>query len=108
MKGSEANDEFCLDAFNHIVTETNNCGGVLGGISDGMPVIFRCAVKPTPSVAKEQKTVDMSTMEETKIKTTGRHDPAIAARAAVIVDSVTAICLCNFYTKRFGNDWSVG
>lgn len=108
MKGSEANDEFCLDAFNHIVTETNNCGGVLGGISDGMPVIFRCAVKPTPSVAKEQKTVDMSTMEETKIKITGRHDPAIAARAAVIVDSVTAICLCDLYTKRFGSDWSVG
>ena len=81
---------------------------MLGGISDGMPVIFRCAVKPTPSVAKEQKTVDMSTMKETKIKITGRHDPAIAARAAVIVDSVTAICLCNFYTKRFGNDWSVG
>ncbi len=107
MKGSEANDEFCLDKFGEIITKTNNCGGILGGISDGMPLTFRCAIKPTPSIAKKQKTIDMSTMEEAEIEINGRHDAAIIARAAVIVDCVTALCICDLYTKRFGNDWTV-
>lgn len=107
MKGSEANDEFRLNKLRRVVTETNNCGGILGGISDGMPVIFRCAVKPTPSISKKQRTVDMDSMEETEIEIEGRHDAAIAARAAVIVDSVTAICICDLCTKRFGDDWLV-
>ena len=106
MKGSEANDEFELDEHRRVVTKTNNCGGILGGISNGMPVIFRTAIKPTPSISKKQKTVDMSTMEETEIEINGRHDAAIAARAAVIIDSVTAICVCDLFTKRFGNDWA--
>lgn len=106
MKGSEANDGFKLDRLHRVVTETNNCGGILGGISDGMPVIFRCAVKPTPSIAKKQRTVDMSTMEETDIEIKGRHDAAIVARAAVIADSVTAICVCDLYSKRCGSDWA--
>lgn len=107
MKGSEANDEFYADKADRVKTATNNCGGILGGISDGMPLVFRCAIKPTPSISKKQHTVDMTTVKETEIEIKGRHDAAVVARAAVIADAVTAICLCDLYSKRFGNDWAV-
>lgn len=106
MKGSEANDEFKLDIFDRVITETNNCGGILGGISNGMPVVFRSAIKPTPSISKKQHTVNMMTMKETEIEIKGRHDAAIVARAAVIADCVTAVCICDLYSKRFGSDWA--
>lgn len=92
MRGSQANDPFRNENGN-IVTSTNNCGGILGGITNGMPIIFRCAVKPTPSIYKEQQTIDMRTGENTTLQIQGRHDPAIIHRARVVVDSVTALVL---------------
>ena len=70
-----------------------------------LPVIFRCAVKPTPSIAQEQQTVDPSAGEETTLTIKGRHDPAIVHRARVVVDSVTALALCDLLVLRYGTDW---
>ncbi len=92
MRGSQSNDPF-RNENGKVVTETNNCGGILGGITNGMPIIFRCAVKPTPSIYKEQQTIDMRTGENTTLIINGRHDPAIIHRARVVVDSVAALVL---------------
>ena len=81
------------------------CGGILGGITNGMPVIFRCAVKPTPSIAKEQESVDMTRMENVKLSIHGRHDPAVIHRARVVVDSVTALVVCDLLAQRYGTDF---
>ena len=104
MKGSEANDPVKLEN-EKIVTSTNNNGGINGGITNGMPVTFSCAVKPTPSISKEQETIDFINKENTVLKTTGRHDPCIVHRARVVVDSVTAIVLCDLLSQKFGTDW---
>lgn len=92
LSGSENNDAFSLQD-GRVVTDTNNCGGILGGISDGMPVCFRVAVKPTPSIAKAQQSVDLRTMQETDIKVTGRHDPCIVPRAVPVVEAAAAIAV---------------
>ncbi|MCR5684967.1 MAG: chorismate synthase [Lachnospiraceae bacterium] len=92
MAGSECNDDFCLRD-GHIETVTNNCGGILGGITDGMPLIFRAAFKPTPSIGKEQRTVDLSTMEETVLRVHGRHDPCIVPRAVPVVEAAAALAV---------------
>lgn len=107
MRGSAANDPFVLQN-GKVVTETNRCGGVLGGIADGMPLIFRCAVKPTPSIAREQRTVDLAAGREETLRVRGRHDPAIVHRARAVVDSVTALALCDLLAQRFGTDWLGG
>lgn len=107
MKGSEVNDAIAIKN-GRIVTETNNNGGINGGISNGMPIIFRCAVKPTPSIFKPQKTVDIKTNEDTVLELCGRHDPAIVHRARVVVDSVAAIALCDMLAQRYGTDWLSG
>lgn len=104
MRGSQANDSF-RNADGKIVTETNRCGGILGGITNGMPIIFRTAVKPTPSIYKEQQTVNTETSENTTLLIQGRHDPAIIHRARVVVDSVTALVLCDQLALRFGTDY---
>ncbi len=104
MLGSEANDCFCLDG-NMIKTETNNNGGINGGIANGMPIIFRTAVKPTPTISKQQQTVDFINRENTVITAGGRHDPCIVHRARVVVDSMVALVLCDLLTGRFGTDW---
>ena len=91
MRGSEANDAFCME--NGVRTVTNHCGGILGGLSDGMPIVFRTAIKPTPSIAKSQQTVDLQTGESTMISVGGRHDPCIVPRAAVVVRCAAAICI---------------
>lgn len=90
MKGSEANDEYYLDGKN-IKTKTNNNGGILGGITNGMPIVFNVAIKPTASIFKEQSTVNIATMEETKLIIEGRHDPCIVQRALPVIEAVTAI-----------------
>ncbi len=104
MLGSEANDCFYLDG-DTVKTETNNNGGINGGITNGMPIIFRTAVKPTPTISKEQQTVDFINRKDTVIAAGGRHDPCIVHRARVVVDSIVAIVLCDALTGRFGTDW---
>ncbi len=104
MKGSEANDPLILRN-GQVATETNHNGGINGGISNGMPLVFRCAVKPTPSIRKEQRTVDMTTQQETTISVAGRHDPAIVHRARAVVDSVAAIVIADNLSLRFGTDY---
>lgn len=102
-KGSRANDAFCMQN-GQIVTKTNHNGGINGGITNGMPIVFQCAVKPTPSIAKEQKTVDFVEKKDASIEIKGRHDPAVFHRARVVVDSVTALVLCDMLALRFGTD----
>ena len=103
MRGSEANDPF-LYKDGRVITATNNNGGINGGITNGMPVLFRCAVKPTPSIYKEQRTVDLCKKENTSMKIEGRHDPAIVHRAAPVVTAVTALAVADMLTVRFGTD----
>jgi len=94
LRGSENNDPFAIRG-GKIVTLTNNAGGVLGGLSSGMPIVVRAAIKPTPSISKEQKTVDLSKMEETIIEVRGRHDPCIVPKAVPVVESAVAIVLAD-------------
>lgn len=104
MLGSQMNDAFFVD--NGVIkTKTNNNGGINGGITNGMPVIFKCAVKPTPTISKEQDTVNFITNENIKTEIHGRHDPCIVHRARVVVDSITAIALCDLLSQKFGTDW---
>ena len=104
MRGSAANDPYRVEKGRY-VTATNHNGGINGGISNGMPVLFRCAFKPTPSIFREQETVDMAKQENATLALEGRHDPVIVHRAAVVVDSVTALVLCDALALRFGTDW---
>lgn len=92
LRGSQSNDPFRVED-GKIVTQTNNCGGILGGITDGMPLIFRAAFKPTPSIAQAQKSVRLSTLEECTLEVRGRHDPCIVPRAVPVVESAAAIVL---------------
>ena len=92
MKGSENNDAFAIKD-GKIITETNNCGGILGGITTGMPLTFRAAFKPTPSISLPQKTVDLRLNKETEIMIKGRHDPCVAVRAVPCVEAAAAIAV---------------
>lgn len=94
VKGSENNDEYAIKD-GRIVTLTNRAGGVLGGLSTGMPLVFRAAFKPPSSIPKKQKTVDLSSMREVEISVSGRHDPCVVPRAVPIVEAVTAIVLAD-------------
>lgn len=104
MLGSQMNDSF-ISENGKVVTKTNNNGGINGGITNGMPVVFRCAVKPTPSISKEQETFDFINNENTVLGVKGRHDPCIVHRARVVVDSITALVLCDLLSQKFGTDW---
>ena len=106
-RGSAFNDSFSMED-GKVVTLTNNNGGINGGITNGMPVVFRCAVKPTPSISKTQKTVDFKELADTEISVGGRHDPAIIHRARVVVDSVVALVLYDVLVGRFGSDFFAG
>ena len=108
MRGSEANDPFGIDESGKIYTKTNHNGGINGGITNGAPIVFRCAVKPTPSVARPQETVDFIKNEEKILEIHGRHDPAIVHRARVVVDSAAALALCDLLAERYGTDWLGG
>ena len=92
MNGSKANDPFRV-VDGRVVTSTNNNGGILGGITTGMPVIFDAAIKPTSSIFTEQDTVDVSTMQNAKLQVKGRHDPCIAVRAAVVIEAAASIAV---------------
>ena len=102
--GSRSNDPFIIKN-GEIKTETNNNGGINGGITNGMPVIFRTVIKPTPSIFREQKTVNIKTGEETMLTLTGRHDPAIFHRARVVVDSIAAFTAADLLALRYGTDF---
>ena len=103
LRGSCANDQFTVKD-GKIVTETNNSGGIQGGITNGMPVVFRTTIKATPSISKEQKTVNMSTLEEVTLSVKGRHDPCIVPRARIVIDSVAALVIADMLTVRYGSD----
>jgi chorismate synthase len=94
-KGSENNDPFIIRG-GRVVTATNNAGGILGGISSGMPLVVRVAIKPVSSIAIEQTTVDIQKMKNTSIKVGGRHDVCIAPRAVPVVEAMMAVTLCDF------------
>ena len=102
--GSEAADEYRIKD-GKIVTSTNRMGGIGGGITNGMPIVFRCAVKPTPSIEKTLKTVDFVNMKETEISVKGRHDACIAPRARAVVDALAAFTVADLLAVRFGTDW---
>lgn len=104
MRGSQANDAFRAQN-GRIVTATNHNGGINGGITNGMPVLFRCAVKPTPSIFCEQESVDLASGQNTTLSLAGRHDPAIIHRARVVVDSVAALVIYDLMAQRFGTDF---
>ena len=102
--GSEGNDQFSvLDG--KVVTDTNNNGGINGGITNGMPVVFRTAIKPTPSIFKNQNSISLSKMERANLKIDGRHDPAIIHRARAVVDAMAAIVVADMLTVRYGTDY---
>ena len=103
-RGSEFNDAFCV-MDEKVVTKTNHNGGINGGITNGMPLLFRCAVKPTPSIYKEQDSVNLKTVKDAKIIIAGRHDPAIIHRARIVVDSMTALTLYDMLAGRYGTDY---
>ena len=94
LRGSQNNDQFEI-ANGNIRTSTNNCGGILGGMTNGMPLIFRAAMKPTPSIFKEQKSVDMVNMTPATLTIKGRHDPCIVLRAVPVFEAATAIAICD-------------
>ena len=104
LRGSEANDAMRVEN-GRVVTLTNNNGGINGGITNGMPIVFRTAIKPTPTIFKPQSTVDFKTMENAVTEPKGRHDPAIVHRARVVQDAMAAIVLCDALALRFGTDW---
>lgn len=104
VKGSEANDEFSTDG-KQIFTKTNNNGGINGGIANGEPIIFRSAIKPTPSIFKEQKTVNLEKMKNCELKIKGRHDPMIIHRACPVIDAAAAIATADLLAARFGTDY---
>lgn len=102
MVGSKAND--ALQIHDGVITsKTNHSGGINGGITNGMPVIFRTAVKPTPSIFKEQDTVDLKAMQNATLSLRGRHDPAIIHRARAVVDAITALTIADMLSLSLGN-----
>lgn len=95
MYGSEANDCYYYDD-NRVKTKTNHNGGITGGISNGMPIVFTVGVKPTSSIAKQQQTINIQTKENTNIEVRGRHDPCIVPRAIVVVEAMAALTILDF------------
>lgn len=103
MTGSQANDPFIIKD-GKVMTETNRNGGINGGITNSMPIIINCAVKPTPSIYKTQKTIDFEKNEQTELLIKGRHDPAIIHKASVVVTAAAAVALLDLLSGRFGTD----
>lgn len=98
MRGSQNNDPLRYQN-DKVVSETNNCGGILGGITNGMPVIFRTAIKPTPSIGQKQRTVDLQMQENTELEIKGRHDPCIVPRAVPVIEAAAAIAVLNIFAE---------
>jgi len=94
LKGSESNDAYIVEG-GRVSASTDNMGGVLGGLSNGMPIMMRVAIKPTPSIGKEQKTVNLSKMEDATVKVKGRHDPCVVPKAVPAVEAAVAVTLAD-------------
>ncbi len=105
MQGSQANDPYRMTEDGKVTTLTNNNGGIGGGITNGQPLVFRCAVKPTPSISLPQQSVDFKRGEDVELTVKGRHDPCIVHRARAVVDAVTALTLADMLTLRYGTDY---
>jgi chorismate synthase len=101
LRGSENNDAFIMSG-DTVRTRTNNHGGILGGITSGMPIVFRVAFKPTPSIAIEQDSVSLSRRETVKLSVTGRHDPCIVPRAVPCVEAAAAVALYDIWRDYNG------
>ena len=99
LRGSENNDAFAVEN-GKIVTETNRCGGILGGITDGAPLCFRAAFKPTPSIARAQRTVELDTLSPAELTIGGRHDPCIVPRAVPCIEAAAAIAVYDALLAR--------
>lgn len=106
MLGSEANDQFVIEK-DQVRTKTNHCGGIQGGISNGMPIIFKTAFKPTPSISSQQRTVDLGRFEEVEIKIKGRHDPCVVPRAVPVVEAAAALALADLILEKDGTVWTI-
>ena len=104
MNGKDANDEIYYED-GVVKTYTNNNGGIVGGITNGMPVTFKVAFKPTPSIGMKQRTIDIKSMQNTEAETKGRHDPCIIPRAIPVVESVTAIAMLDLIIESEGLEW---
>ena len=104
LTGIEANDEFYIDD-NKVVTRTNNSGGILGGITNGMPIVFRTAIKPTASISASQNTVDILKKENTTLNISGRHDPCIVPRALPVIEGAAALAIIDLMLERDGETW---
>lgn len=107
LTGSRANDSFRMQG-TRVVTATNHNGGVNGGISNGMPLVLRTVVKPTPSIYKVQQTVDFAAKRNATLQISGRHDPCILHRARVVQDSLVAFGLADLCGQHFGTAWQEG
>ena len=105
LRGSEANDAFRMTAEGAGVTATNHNAGINGGIANGMPVVFRTAVKPTPSIYKQQDTVDYIAKKDAQLSIQGRHDPCIVPRAAIVQTCAAALAVGDLLTARYGARW---
>ena len=105
-RGSQTNDPLSVTEAG-IAPTTNHLGGACGGITDGSPLRFSCAIKPTPSIAKQQQTVDFKNNTNKTLAIHGRHDPAIVHRARVVVECAAALVMCDMLAARFGTDWLV-
>jgi chorismate synthase len=97
-KGSQNNDAFVIQN-GRVLTESSNAGGILGGISTGMPIVATVAIKPTPSISRMQRTVNLQTMSNTELTVRGRHDVCLVPRAVIVVESMMAITLCEFVLR---------
>ena len=104
MLGSQSNDAIRTEQ-GRVYTETNNSGGINGGISNGMPILFRTAIKPTPTISREQKTINYVNLENSTLAAAGRHDPCIVHRARIVVDCVAALVTADALAVKHGTDW---
>ncbi|MTI47372.1 chorismate synthase [Sporosalibacterium faouarense] len=106
LSGSQSNDSFYFDK-DTVKTHTNNNGGILGGITNGMPVIFRVAIKPTPSIGKRQKTINIEDKKEVFLEIEGRHDPCIVPRVVPVVEAVAALAILDLMIEGEGTKWMI-
>ena len=99
LRGSQNNDSYTVQD-GRVETRSNHCGGILGGITNGMPLVFRAAIKPTPSIAMEQDSVNLETLTEEKLRVGGRHDPCIVPRAVPVIEAAAAIAVYDALLRR--------